>query len=48
MNGYVGKILYVNLSEEKTTIIETKRYEEWGGGHGFGSAIFWDLVKEKA
>ena len=47
MNGYAGKILRVNLTIKKTSIIPTKNYEQWFGGHGMGSAIFWDLVKDK-
>jgi aldehyde:ferredoxin oxidoreductase len=48
MNGYVGKILRIDLTGRKVSTIETKDYEQWVGGHGMGSAIFWDLVKEKA
>ncbi len=48
MNGYTGKILRVNLTSGKTSVIPTQKYEQWGGGHGMGSAIFWDLAKEKA
>jgi len=47
MNGYAGKILRINLTDRKTSTIETKDYEQWVGGHGIGSAIFWDLVKDK-
>ena len=47
MNGYAGKILHVNLSRESIEVIPTKKYEHWIGGHGMGSAIFWDLVKDK-
>lgn len=47
MNGYAGKILRVNLTIKKTSIIPTKNYEQWIGGHGMGSAIFCDLVKDK-
>jgi aldehyde:ferredoxin oxidoreductase len=47
MNGYTGKILRVNLTSQKVSIIPTKNYEQWVGGHGMGSAIFWDLVKDK-
>lgn len=47
MNGYAGKILRINLTDRKTSTIETKDYEQWVGGHGMGSAIFWDLVKDK-
>lgn len=48
MYGYMGKILRINLSTKKISIIDTKKYEQWGGGHGIGSAIFWDLCKDKA
>jgi aldehyde:ferredoxin oxidoreductase len=48
MNGYGGKILRLNLTKKDVSEIETKRYEQWVGGHGMGSAIFWDLVKDKA
>ncbi len=47
MNGYTGKILRVGLTDKKISFIETEQYEAWGGGHGLGSAIFWDLVKDK-
>ncbi len=48
MKGHTGKILRLNLTQKKVSFIETKRYEKWVGGHGIGSAIFWDLVKDKA
>jgi aldehyde:ferredoxin oxidoreductase len=48
MSGYAGKILRVNLTSRSISTIETKDYEEWGGGHGIGSALFWDLVPDKA
>ncbi len=47
MNGYAGKILRLDLSKRKVSIIPTSDYEQWGGGHGMGSAIFFDLVKDK-
>jgi aldehyde:ferredoxin oxidoreductase len=47
MNGYMGKILRLNLTDRKTSRLETAQYEEWVGGHGMESAIFWDLVKKK-
>ncbi len=47
MNGYAGKILRINLTDGKITSIPTSRYEQWVGGHGMGSAIFFDLVKDK-
>jgi aldehyde:ferredoxin oxidoreductase len=48
MYGYTGQILRVNLTDRKISILDTKNYEQWVGGHGIGSAIFWDLVKDKA
>ncbi|MDI3281330.1 MAG: aldehyde ferredoxin oxidoreductase N-terminal domain-containing protein, partial [Bacillota bacterium] len=48
MYGYAGKILRVNLSNGKISTLNTKDYAKWGGGHGMGSAIFWDLCRDKA
>ena len=45
--GYTGKILRVNLSTKSTGTIPTEKYEAYGGGHGMGSAIFFDLVGEQ-
>ena len=47
MNGYAGKILRLDLTNRKITTIPTRKYEQWVGGHGMGSAIFFDLVKDK-
>jgi aldehyde:ferredoxin oxidoreductase len=47
-NGYTGQILRLDLTTQTTSIIETKKYEEWGGGNGMGTAIFWDLCRDKA
>lgn len=47
MNGYSGKILRLDLTARKSSVIHTKDYMQWGGGHGMGSAIFFDLVKDK-
>ena len=47
MNGYAGKILRINLTKRKETTIPTRKYEQWIGGHGMGSAIFFDLVRDK-
>ncbi len=47
MNGYAGKILSINLSTRRITTIPTKKYEQWVGGHGMGSALFFDMVKDK-
>ena len=48
MNGYAGRILRIDLSNCNTTFIETRQYAQWIGGHGMGSAIFFDRVKNKA
>ncbi len=45
--GYMGKILRVNLSTKEVSTLDTSKYEEYGGGHGMGSAIFWDLCEDK-
>ena len=45
--GYTGKILRVNLTDKSIRTIPTEMYEEYGGGHGMGSAIFFDLVGEQ-
>ncbi len=47
MNGYAGKILYIDLSKREISSIPTSRYQSWVGGHGMGSALFFDLVKDK-
>jgi aldehyde:ferredoxin oxidoreductase len=47
MNGYAGKILKLDLTERKVGTIPTSKYQHWMGGHGMGSAIFFDLVKDK-
>ncbi len=48
MHGYAGQILRVDLSNRSTQTIDTMQYAQWVGGHGMGSAIFFDLVKNKA
>lgn len=47
MYGYAGAILHVNLSRGTVSSLATAKYRTWGGGHGIGSAIFFDLVKDK-
>lgn len=47
MYGYAGKILYLDLSQGKVSVIATESYRSWGGGHGMGSALFWDFCKDK-
>lgn len=47
MNGYAGNILSIHLGTRTITPIPTKHYAQWVGGHGMGSALFFDLVKDK-
>ncbi|MDP6142119.1 MAG: aldehyde ferredoxin oxidoreductase N-terminal domain-containing protein [Dehalococcoidales bacterium] len=47
MYGFSGKILRLDLTKREVKTLNTSDYEEWGGGHGMGSAIFWDLCKDK-
>jgi len=48
MNGYAGKILKIDLTTSNISDIPTSDYaNDWVGGHGMGSAIFFDLVKDK-
>jgi aldehyde:ferredoxin oxidoreductase len=42
--GYTGKILRVNLTTKQVSTLPTEKYMDFGGGHGMGSAIFFDLV----
>ena len=42
--GLTGKILKVNLTTKEITTIPSEKYQEFGGGHGMGSALFFDLV----
>ncbi len=43
-----GKILRVNLTTREISAIDTGIFQQWVGGHGMGTAIFWDLVPNKA
>jgi len=43
-NGFAGKILRINLTTKVIGTIETARYEEFGGGYGIGTALFWELA----
>ena len=46
-NGYAGKILILNLSNESYETIPTKNYEQWIGGHGMAAALYWDYAEDK-
>jgi len=47
MFGFTGKVLHINLSTGQSNSIATEKYKRWGGGHGMGSALFWDLCRDK-
>ena len=47
MFGYRGTILHVDLSAQAVKSLLTEKYRRWGGGHGMGSALFWDFCKDK-
>ncbi len=47
MSGFAGKILHVDLSARRFERIPTMRYREYGGGYGMGTALFWDLCRDK-
>ncbi len=47
MNGYAGRLLFLDLTDRKVEIVPTSDFEEWFGGHGMGSAIFFETVKDK-
>ncbi|MBN1160738.1 MAG: hypothetical protein JXA17_02175 [Dehalococcoidales bacterium] len=45
MNGWMGKILHVNLSSSKIGEIETRPYaEKYLGGRGIASKLYWEKV----
>jgi len=41
--GFTGKILRVNLTTKQISTLPTEKYMDYGGGHGMGSAIFFEL-----
>jgi len=46
-NGYAGKILKIDLTTRSVEEVSSDKYQAWGGGHGMGSAVFWDLCEDK-
>lgn len=44
MNGHVGKILSIDLTNHTTETIPTAEYEDWVGGFGMGLALVWDQI----
>ncbi len=41
--GFGGKILLVNLSTKEIRALDSQQYEQYGGGHGTSTALFWEL-----
>ncbi len=41
--GFAGKILLINLTTRQISALDSAKYEAYGGGHGTGTALFWDL-----
>lgn len=47
MYGFTGKILRVDLTNQTTSTLNTEDYEQWVGGHGIATAVFFDLMQDK-
>lgn len=47
LGGFTGKILRINLTSGAVGTLDTENYAQFGGGHGIGSAIFWELCEDK-
>ncbi|MGD9160720.1 MAG: aldehyde ferredoxin oxidoreductase N-terminal domain-containing protein [Desulfobacteraceae bacterium] len=46
MHGWMGKILYINLTDYQIKIIDSRPYvEKYLGGRGVGLALYWENVK---
>lgn len=46
--GYAGNILILNLTDRSFETIDSGPYvEEWIGGHGLASKLFWDFCADK-
>jgi aldehyde:ferredoxin oxidoreductase len=44
MSGFMGRIIRINLTTATVSYINTADYAKWGGGHGIGSALFFDIA----
>ena len=47
MKGHAGRILRLNLTDRVFSLLDTAKYEQWIGGHGIATAVFFDLVNDK-
>lgn len=48
MSGLAGHILILDLARQEHRQVATQDYARWGGGHGLGTALFWELVENPA
>jgi len=46
-DGFAGKIIKVDLTARKVDIVDTEPYKKWGGGHGIGAALFFEMCEDK-
>lgn len=46
MKTHAGKLLRIDLTNRKTEVIPTSKYEKWMGGVGIATALFWDEVNK--
>lgn len=46
-DGFAGKVIKVDLTTKRVDVVDTDPYKAWGGGHGVGSALFWEMCEDK-
>lgn len=46
LGGYVGKIAVIDLSKKSVETINTSDYEQYGGGHGLSTALFFKYCED--
>jgi aldehyde:ferredoxin oxidoreductase len=46
-DGWAGHILLLDLTRRQAKAMPTEKYKRWGGGHGLGTALFWDYSEDK-
>ncbi|MDR0843301.1 MAG: hypothetical protein LBP68_07785 [Acidobacteriota bacterium] len=42
--GFGGKLLVVDLTTKEIIRLDSEKYEQYGGGHGTATALFWEFV----
>jgi aldehyde:ferredoxin oxidoreductase len=48
VDGWAGKILYINLGEQKTYVEDTSKYSEYIGGRGINQFLLFQMSNPKA